>query len=77
MSPILIKSRYLALLFAVFVAELCFKDSAEDSILVVIIFYLGPQKCLGAAQYLINQRVAEEELKRQHNAAGQHINIGF
>jgi len=42
-----------------------------------VVTITGPQKCLGAAQYLINQRVAEEELKRQHNAAGQHINIGF
>jgi len=41
-----------------------------------VVTITGPQKCLNAAQFLINQKVVEEELKRQHNA-GQHINLGF
>jgi len=41
-----------------------------------VVTITGPQKCLNAAQFMINQKVVEEELKRQHNA-GQHINLGF
>lgn len=37
-----------------------------------IITITGPEKCLSAAQYLIEQKVAEEELKRQHHCTPLH-----
>ena len=36
----------------------------------------GPHKSLSTAQFLIEQRVAEEEMKRKQNANNQ-INMGF